>query len=196
MQPEDLTIEIATVAARLIAEEGLDYASAKRKALKLTGLGKARVELPNNALILEELRLYLNDFQSDTQLAELAQLRALAVVWMRRLEAYQPRLTGAVWNGTANTHSAVHLMLFTDDEKSLEIELINYAIDFQVSDVTHLDDGSRLPALVVQDKGVPIVLSIYPTRSKPVRMRDNETRYGALTAVEALLHTDANGANP
>lgn len=55
-------------AARLIAEEGLDYASAKRKAARQV-VGQARVAgewLPDNDQIEEEIREYQALFQSDT----------------------------------------------------------------------------------------------------------------------------------
>jgi hypothetical protein len=54
-QPSDLQIEIAAAAARLIAEDGLDYASAKRKAAhEVLGEG-ARQTLPDNAVVELEL---------------------------------------------------------------------------------------------------------------------------------------------
>ena len=49
---------------------------------------------------------------------------------MRRLEAFQPHLTGAVWRGVANRHSAVHLELYCDDAKSAEIALVNLGVAF------------------------------------------------------------------
>jgi hypothetical protein len=130
----DTAIEIAAAAARLIAEEGCDYALAKRKAVRaVLGEGDvARAQLPDNALVEAELRRYLQTFAADSQPAQLAALRRLALEWMSRLAQFNPHLVGAVLNGTATEHSDVHLHLFTDSAKDVEIALLNAGIDFEV----------------------------------------------------------------
>ncbi len=194
MQADPLTIEIAATAARLIAEEGLDYAAAKQKALKQMGLAKARVGLPDNELVEDELRQYQAEFQSDSQPQELLRLRQMALRWMQRLADYQPQLTGAAWAGTGSTHSAVHLLLITDDEKMLEIELLNRDIPFDVAEVKHLDGRGMVPALVLQDDDIPIVLALYPERNIPPRSRGGRMRYANTAAVEQLLLQAGTGA--
>ena len=123
--------EIAATAARLIVEEGLEYGPAKRRALKQLGL-PPRTALPDNDTVEDEVRSYIELFCADTQPAELAELRAIAALWMERLAAYRPHLTGAVWRGTATRLNDVHLQLYCDDAKSTEIELINRGIDYDV----------------------------------------------------------------
>ncbi len=132
----DTAIEIAAAAARLIAEEGCDYALAKRKAVRaVLGEGEgARTQLPDNALIEAELRRYLQTFAADSQPAQLAALRRLALAWMTRLARFNPHLVGAVLNGTATEHSDVHLHLFTDSAKDVEIALLNEGIAFEVEE--------------------------------------------------------------
>lgn len=124
-------LEIAATAARLIVEEGLEYGPAKRRALKQLGL-PPRSALPDNDTVEDEVRSYIELFCADTQPAELAELRAIAALWMERLAAYRPHLTGAVWRGTATRLNDVHLQLYCDDAKSTEIELINRGIDYDV----------------------------------------------------------------
>jgi hypothetical protein len=124
-------LEIAATAARLIVEEGLEYGPAKRRALKQLGM-PPRTALPDNDTVEDEVRSYIELFCADTQPAELAALRAVAVQWMERLAAYRPHLTGAVWRGTATRLNDVHLQLYCDDAKSTEIELINRGIDYDV----------------------------------------------------------------
>lgn len=179
--------EIAACAACLIAEEGLDYVAAKKKAVKQMGLAKKRVSLPDNDLIEQYLREYQAQYQSDTQPQELLRLRHLAVVWMERLAAYHPHITGAVWNGTGSEHSAVHLILLTDDEKMLEIELLNRGVNFSITETPHLDGKGFIPALVVEEQDVPVVLALYPRRKPPVRIRNGQMRYGNTAALSALL---------
>lgn len=129
---------IAAAAAPLVVEEGLDYASAKHRALKLLGL-PPRTSLPENSLIEEEVRTHLALFHGDTQPGELAALRRLALVWMERLAPFRPHICGAVWNGTATRQSDIHLQLFCDDPKSAEVELLDRGIPFQ----THTTQGLK-----------------------------------------------------
>jgi hypothetical protein len=131
---ETLTHELAAHAARLVVEEGLDYGGAKRRAQKLLGL-PARTALPDNDLVESEVRAYLSLFHADTQPAELAALRRLALRWMQRLAEFRPHVTGAVWNGTATRRSDVYLQLFCDDPKSAEIALIDHQVSYQAGSV-------------------------------------------------------------
>ncbi len=125
--------QIAATAARLVVDEGMEYAAAKRKALRALGRHSVRnTELPSNELVEDEVRDYLALFCADTQPAELAALRALALVWMDRLAEFRPHLAGAVWRGTATRLSAIHLDLYCDDAKSAEITLINQGVDYDV----------------------------------------------------------------
>lgn len=124
-------------AGRLIAEEGLDYANAKRKAARDI-LGQTRTTgdwLPDNAEVEDEVRAYQALFQSETQPRRLFELRQAAVGLMRLLERFTPYLCGAVLNGTAGEHSDIHLQLFCDSAKDVEIFLLNAGIDFEVREI-------------------------------------------------------------
>ena len=128
-----LTEEIAATAARLVVEEGMEYGPAKRRAARALGRRSARAsELPANDVVEDEVRNYLAIFCADTQPAELAALRAVALVWMERLAGFRPHLTGAVWRGTATRLNNVHLELFCDDSKAAELALIDRHIDFDI----------------------------------------------------------------
>jgi hypothetical protein len=120
-------LEVAAAAARLVVEEGLEYAGAKRKAARVLG---SRAELPSSEAVEAEVRAYLALYCADTQPTELRALRLLALRWMQRLAAYSPHLSGAVWRGTATRLSSVHLDLYCDDTKAMEIALINQGIDY------------------------------------------------------------------
>jgi hypothetical protein len=128
-----LTAEIAAAAARLVVEEGLEYGPAKRRALRVLGRqGVRNAELPGNDDVEDEVRSYLALFCTDTQPAELAELRRIAADWMERLAEFRPHLTGAVWRGTATRLNDVHLELFCDDSKSAEIALIDRHLAYEV----------------------------------------------------------------
>jgi hypothetical protein len=130
-----LSSEIAAAAARLVVEEGLEYGPAKRRAARALG-GVRHAELPGNDAVEDEVRNYLALFCADTQPAELAALREVAVVWMQRLAEFRPHLTGAVWRGTATRLSSVHLQLYCDDPKSAELALIDKGVAYEVGTLT------------------------------------------------------------
>jgi len=139
--------EIAATAARLVVEEGLEYGPAKRRAVKQLGLN-ARATLPNNEVLEDAVREYLETFCTDTQPAELRALRELATVWMERLAEFRPHLGGAVWRGTATALSDIYLQLFCDDPKSAEIRLIDHQVRYEVSTVQGFH-GEAVDALSV-----------------------------------------------
>ncbi|MEM5313964.1 UDP-N-acetylmuramate--alanine ligase [Paraburkholderia sp. JHI869] len=137
--PQRVREEIAIAAARMIAEDGLDYATAKRKAARQV-VGETRIEgtwLPDNDQIEEEIREYQALFQSDSQPAVLRRLREIALDWMQRLQAFNPFLTGAVLNGTAGEHSDIHLQIFCDNAKDVAIWLLNANVQYDVSETRH-----------------------------------------------------------
>jgi hypothetical protein len=128
-----MAADIAAAAARLVVEEGLEYGAAKRKAAHDLGRRTARRgELPANEAVEDEVRAYLELFCADTQPAELAALREVALVWMERLAEFRPYLSGAAWRGTATRRSALHVDLYCDDTKAAEIALVNQRIDYDV----------------------------------------------------------------
>lgn len=129
-----LTAEIAAAAARLVVEEGLEYGAAKRRAARDLGTGRS-VGLPGNDEVEDEVCTYINLFRADSQPAELAALRELAVEWMERLAALRPYLAGAVWRGTATRLSDIHIELYCDDSKAAEFALIDMRVDYDVSSV-------------------------------------------------------------
>lgn len=142
---DSLRAEIAAAAARLIAEDGADYGTAKRKAARqILGNTKVRGEfMPDNAQIEDEVRIYNELFFGDTQPARLLHLRRLAVRLMDDLAAFSPYLTGAVLNGTAGEHSDIHLQLFAESAKDVEIFLLNRNVDFELSEGNHFRGGSE-----------------------------------------------------
>jgi hypothetical protein len=124
---------IAVAAARLIVEEGMEYGAAKRRAARDLGGNARNGELPGNDEIEDEVRAYLDVFHADTQPAELAELRRIAALWMEKLAAFRPHLTGAVWRGTATRLNDIHIELYCDDPKAAELALIDERVDYEVS---------------------------------------------------------------
>jgi len=172
---------IAVAAARLIVEEGLEYGAAKRRAARDLGVNARNGELPGNDEIEDEVRAYLDLFHADTQPAELAELRRIAALWMEKLAAFRPHLTGAVWRGTATRLNSIFIDLFCDDSKSAEIALIDQRIDYDVSSI----DGPRGRILDVLNLQVPSA-KIPGGVHLALTVRDYDDLRGA-------LHRDARG---
>jgi len=177
---EELTIELAATAARLIAEDGCDYATAKRKAVQLVlgESGAPRGRLPENELVESELRRYLRTFAGERHPALLAGLRTSALALMEYLAQFNPHLVGAVLNGTATEHSSLHLHLFTDSAKDVEIFLLNDGIRFAVEDADepagalesiHLPVPRRLLTGAVP--ALDAVLTVLPTDAVRIASR-------------------------
>jgi hypothetical protein len=193
---EQLRSEIAALAARMIAEDGADYATAKRKAAKQL-LGNARVKgelLPDNAEIEEEVRQYNALFFPDTQPVRLRHMREVAERLMTELAEFRPYLIGAVLNGTAGQHSNIRLNLFTDNAKEVEIFLLNRNIDFDVSERASRDgrkQASEILSFIWQGEGVHLDLyEDHALRSSP-RAQENKRsatlERADLNTVRALL---------
>jgi hypothetical protein len=128
--------EIASLAAKFIAEEGAEYGTAKRRAVKQL-LGNQKLNgniLPDNAQIEQQVREYQALFYADSQPTRLLHLRQLAALLMQELAQFNPYVIGAVFNGTAGEHSDIHLHLYTDNSKDVAIFLLNLGIDYEVSE--------------------------------------------------------------
>jgi hypothetical protein len=183
MRSADLKSEIAASAARLVVEDGLEYGPAKRQAVHILGL-PARTALPDNEDIEDAVFEHIAVFCADTQRAELAALRTLAVRWMERMAAFRPHLTSAVWRGSATRRSDIVIDLFCDDCKSAELALIDMRVRYQAQTVGGMR-GETVEALIVMDlcpgidDRVPVHLRVY----------DLDQMRGALRA-------DARGRTP
>jgi hypothetical protein len=194
---DTLQAEIAATAARLVVEEGLEYGPAKRRAVKQLRLPQ-RTALPANDAVEDAVREYIDIFCGDTQPAELAALRRLAVTWMERLVPFRPYLAGAVWHGTATRLSDVYIQLFCDDSKSAEIALIDHGVDYTPRTVAGFH-GESVEALSLssmsQELGEPVGVHLLVYDHDDLRGAlkpdaKGRTPRGDLAAVRALLEED------
>jgi hypothetical protein len=189
---DSLRLEIAAVAARLIADSGLDYGAAKLKAARqLTGgASLPRGAMPDGDEIDEALREHLELFDPD-HVARLERRRRAAAELMTRLAEFSPYLTGAVWKGICADHAPVHLQLFHDNPKDVEIWLLNEGVQFDVHDLPHFrrpQDG--VEALALQWRGEPVLLSLYQPddlRGALKRSATGAAERGDLAALRRLM---------
>lgn len=213
--PSTLRDEIAAVAARLIAEEGMDYGGAKRRAMReLTGDTRDKAAsdcMPDNATVEAAVRTHQALFMADTQPLRLSSLRRTAVDVMRFLEAFQPFLTGAAFNGTAGEHSDLHLQVYNDNAKDIEIFLLNAGIEFEASAYEADRRGARDAAEVLSFAWPPrtgasrfgargstaevVHLAVLDPRDQHAS-RGAKTERGDLRAVETLIAGGAATKEP
>ncbi len=178
---------IASAAARLIAESGItDYALAKRKAAYSLGLPE-NTQLPENAEVEAELRLYQRLFQDEEQIARIDHLRQKASEIMLIMQRFNPYLTGSVLDGTAGRYAEIDIQLFTDSAKDVEIFLLNQHIDYEHS-VPRSDRAEAVLTMHSEDAVANLI--VYPTHDERVtyKTRDGRVRQRArLDAVNKLL---------
>jgi hypothetical protein len=184
---------IAYLAARLMAEDGIeDYALAKRKAARQAGAPETR-ELPTNQEIEEALRTYQQIYHHEEHRNRLRVLRETAVQAMREFARFNPYLTGSVLNGNAGKYADVNLQLFTDNEKAVELYLIDRRIPYK-SAQSRLYSGEEMrtvPVYTLSDHGTDIELTVLstldlrgPLRTSP---EGKSIERAKLQAVEQLL---------
>lgn len=199
--------EIAAIAARMIAEDGLDYAGAKRRAARevLGDSARSRADcMPDNQQVEEAVREHQALFLGETQPVRLLALRRVARDVMRFLDAaglgLTPYVTGAVVNGTAGEHSDIHLQVFDDNAKDLEIHLLNAGIEYEASEHAGGRGGELLSFLWPQRGTFPHAAPVATQEAVHLAIldpRDNRGQAGEradLRALEALIEANADPA--
>jgi hypothetical protein len=159
---------IAAAAARLMAEDGIDdFALAKRKGARQLGAWDTR-SLPANDEIEAELRAYQSLFQGDEQRQRIRALRRIALDAMQSLAAFNPYLAGAVLKGTAGRYADIDLQLFTDDQKAVELFLLNRDLAYAVAEQRHYcgDELRVAPVLRFEWRGSSLNVAIHAAKDE------------------------------
>ena len=190
---------IAFEAARLISESGIrDYALAKRKAAARLGID-AESELPKNAEIEDALREHQRLFHAGDQPQRLRMLRETAIEAMRFFAPFEPRLVGAVLDGSADEHSAVCLHLFSDDPDAPVRHLEEHGITYDSGSrrLRFDKDGERdFPVLQFAVDDVAIDATVFPydgLRQAPLdRIDGKPMRRAAKASLQTLLNEEAS----
>jgi hypothetical protein len=189
----DARVRIAHLAARLMAEDGIeDYALAKRKAARQAGMADTR-ELPTNEEIDAALRLHRQLYHEQAHRSRLRELRVAAVRAMRELAQFNPYLTGSVLNGNAGKYADVKLQLFTDNVKAVELYFIDRQIPYRTaqSRLYAGEEQRTVPVYTVDDQGTEIEIIVLSSRELRVPLRTSlegkVIERAKLQAVEQLL---------
>jgi len=200
---QQLRRRVALEAARLISEHGIrDYGHAKRRAADRLGIWDEQA-LPRNTEIEDALREHQRLFQVASQPQALRARREGARAAMRFLARFEPRLVGAVLDGTADAHSAVCLHAFSDDPDALTLFLGERGIAVETrSRRIRLDRERELlaPVLLFSADNLGFDLTVLPLdalRQAPLDRIDGRVQPRAsLTALDVLLQESAGGTGP
>ena len=128
---QQIRIEIAQAAAKLIVEHGLDdWAHAKRKAARQLGVNE-QSHLPSKEELEQAIREYNDLYRAQSQADLLREGRTQALAWMRRLAAFAPQLTAGFATGLAGAHSEIRIEVVADDSQAVELFLLSRDVRFQ-----------------------------------------------------------------
>lgn len=200
---QQLRRRVALEAARLISEHGIrDYGHAKRRAADRLGIWDEQA-LPRNTEIEDALREHQRLFQVASQPQALRARREGARAAMRFLARFEPRLVGAVLDGTADAHSAVCLHVFSDDPDALTLFLGERGIAVETrSRRIRLDRERELlaPVLLFSADNLGFDLTVLPLdalRQAPLDRIDGRAQPRAsLAALDVLLQESADSTEP
>ncbi len=188
-----MRLRIAMEAARILAEGGSDYQSAKRKAAASLGAPDTR-NLPSNVEIEQALIEHQRLFYGDTQPARLRELRLEAVKAMEFFQDFDPKLVGPVLNGTAGEHSDVQLHLFAGTQEDVALYLMERGVPYDQSERRLRFGRDRyevLPVYRFVAGDIDLDLTVFPLdrlRQAPCSPVDGRPmRRGNLGQVQALL---------
>jgi hypothetical protein len=191
---ENLRRALAQEAARIMAEHGIrDFLAAKRKAAERFGVTDSAV-LPKNVEIETALAEYQRLFGGSAHVESLHAQRSAALVAMRRLLPFEPRLVGAVLSGTATEHAEVQLHLFADSPEAVAISLMDQGIRHEVTARRVRMNAERVleyPGVRFEINEHPIEATVFPPngiRQAPVSPVDGRPmRRADVSELEALL---------
>ena len=185
---------VAAEAARIIATEGQhNYHAAKKKAAERIGVSE-RLALPSNVEVKDALRRYQSLYGGVAHLSNLEFLREIAVLAMRQLESFDPRLVGAVLDGTANPHSRISLHLFSESTESVILWFLEKGVPFSEEQrQIRWHDGKHrtVPLIVYELQGAAVELSLFAPvdlrQAPPSPIDGKPQRRATISEAECLL---------
>jgi len=186
--------EVAGEAARIIATEGQhNYHAAKKKAAERLGISE-RLALPSNIEVKDALQRYQDLYGGNAHSNNLNDLRQTAVLAMQHLEKFDPRLVGAVLDGTANEHSRIALHVFSDSSESVIFYFLeNGDVFSQEQRQIRWYDGKHrtVPLVIFELEGAVVELTIFALvnlrQALPSPIDGKPQRRATLTETECLL---------
>lgn len=169
-----------------------DVAQARRKAAERLGVGDESL-WPRACEIEDALREHQRLFRPEAQRAALDVRREAALAAMRHFSSFEPRVTGAVLDGTADAHSVVTLHLHADDplavHEALERDRIPFEARARRMRVAPRRDA-ECPLYTFTADGIPFELLVLPRdalRQPPLDREGGAQARASASALEALM---------
>lgn len=191
---DHLRTAVAQEAARLMAEHGInDFLVAKRKAAERYGVVDGSA-LPRNTEIEEALASYQRLFGGEQHASTLQEQREVALRAMRLLDRHEPRLVGAVLNGTATEHSDIQLHVFSDSPETVCLQLADRRYAYEVFERKLRMTPERsisVPSVRFEMESRMVEAFVFPAdgiRQAPVSAVDGKPmRRAGMAEVESLI---------
>jgi hypothetical protein len=188
---------LAHEAAKLMVESGIrDFHLAKTRAAARLGICD-EAALPRNAEVEEALREYQRLFGGHAREQALRVRREAALQAMEFFAAFEPRLVGAVLDGSADEHSSVCLHLFSDEPEALPNFLAERGIPVEEQSRRLRLDRERsevFPVYLFSADELPFDLTLMPRdalRQAPLdRVDERPMRRASLAALRELMGLD------
>ncbi len=113
--------------------------------------------------LLKNIKQFFFDEEHE---ASLKVLRLEALSLMKKLNAFNPHLTGGVLDGTAGRYPTIHIQIYADSMKEVEFFLLNHNIAYETRDRKSrtkdpMQDKKIIPVLTLEGSMGPIELLIY-----------------------------------
>lgn len=186
--------KVAAEAARIIATEGQhNYHTAKKKAAERIGVSD-RLALPSNIEVKDALRTYQDLYGGSAHQENIESLRQTATKAMQLLDAFNPRLVGAVLDGTANAHSRIALHVFAESVESVILFFLERDVPFNQEQRQirwHNGEHRTVPLILSELDGQVVELAVFnevDLRQAPPSPIDGKPQQrAALHEVEYLL---------
>ena len=190
---DDLRRRIAALAARMIAEDGVnDYAQAKLKAAQQLGLSNKH--LPDDAELEDAVRVQLQLFNATEHRENLSDLRQKACKILKLVEPFNAYVAGAVLDGSAGRHAEIDIQLYPDSTKDVEIYLLNRRIEFSHTP-PRTPRAETVLSLPIGDTVANLVIYPRDEERRVVRGHDGRPRPRArLAELRRLLDTEPDEA--
>jgi hypothetical protein len=181
-----------------MAEHGIqDFAMAKRKAADRLGVRASASALPSNVQIQERLVERQRLFDPEEHGRRLEKLRLVATNVMAILDAFRPKLVGAVLEGTVTISSPIELHVFSDAPEDVAAALEACGVRLHDSQRPYRfrrEEAQLYPGfdLMVDDEELRVM--VFPERGprhSPLSPIDGKPmRRASRSAVLALLERD------
>jgi hypothetical protein len=156
---------LAQEAARILVAQGSrDYHAAKIKAAEKLGMTQCG-SLPGNQEIEQAISENLQLFGGETHANFLATARVAALSAMEMLAEFEPRLVGAVLNGTADPSSTVGLHVFSDSPEMVAMRLTDLNVSYRAYErrvKSRLGQVDAFPGFAFVHDSATIEATVFP----------------------------------